>query len=106
MSVLAGTDVLAEFGAKTVAECMVMIRCQQARELEEEAERMRRQAESGAVANPIQENIVDRDEWIGGLWMLTYSYCQERTEKREIRGGKKRSSGRMRKVSLRGETYP
>uniref|UniRef100_A0A1X7U5C1 CCHC-type domain-containing protein n=1 Tax=Amphimedon queenslandica TaxID=400682 RepID=A0A1X7U5C1_AMPQE len=44
-SVLAGTDVLAEFGAKTVEDCMVMTRSQQARELEEEAERMRRQAE-------------------------------------------------------------
>uniref|UniRef100_A0A1X7V978 Integrase zinc-binding domain-containing protein n=1 Tax=Amphimedon queenslandica TaxID=400682 RepID=A0A1X7V978_AMPQE len=50
-----------------VEDCMVITRSQQARELEEEAEWMRRQAESGAVANPIQENIVDRDEWIGGL---------------------------------------
>uniref|UniRef100_A0A1X7UP22 Uncharacterized protein n=1 Tax=Amphimedon queenslandica TaxID=400682 RepID=A0A1X7UP22_AMPQE len=43
---------------------------------------MRRQAKSGAVANPIQENIVDRDEWIGGLEAMDADLHSARKEQK------------------------
>ena len=56
-SVLAGTDVIAEFGRKTVEDCLVMTRSQQRREQSEEDARRKKQEESGAVAKPIQEEV-------------------------------------------------